>query len=113
MGYKIIRSKPIIVKSNEEKDLRFKLKPEKRGVIHGIIVDPEDNPVKDALVKLFEKKECDERFKPIGFQFTDKYGQFLFPVEADIEHVLKIFYLEREIRACSISDDMHVECETE
>lgn len=112
MGYKLMRSKPIVVKANEEKDLKYKLKYENRGVIHGVIVDPENNPVEDALVKLFQKNDCGEKLIPIGFQFTDKYGQFLFPVEAEIEHILLVFYLEKETRLCTIIDDLNVEmCE--
>lgn len=96
MGYKMIRSRPIIVKENEEKDVKFKLQPETRGVIHGVLVDPDDRPVKDAVVKLFQKKSCGEGLRPLTFQFTDKYGQFLFYVDANIEHILKIFYYEEE-----------------
>lgn len=113
MGYKIIRSKPISVMPNEEKDLKFKLKLENRGVIHGVLVDPDGNPVKDALVKLFQKKDCDDSLLPIGFQFTDKFGQFLFPVESEVEHIIKIFYLEKEIPNCHACDPTHIDLENE
>jgi len=96
MGFKMIRSRPIVVKANEEKDIKFKLQMETRGVIHGILVDPEDKPVKGAVVKLFLKRNCGDGLVPITFQFTDKYGQFLFYVNANIEYILKIFYYEEE-----------------
>lgn len=111
MGYRIIRSKPITVDQNEEIDLKFKLRPENRGVIHGVVVDPEDNPVKDVLVKLFQKQDCNEKLKPIAFQFTDKCGQFLFPVEPNIEHIIKIAYIEKETCIYSINDELYIEPE--
>jgi len=111
MGYKIIRSKPITVDSNEEINLKFKLKPENRGVIHGVVVDAEDNPVKDVLVKLFEKQDCPEKLKPIAFQFTDKYGQFLFPVEPNVEYIIKIAYIEKETCICPTNDELYIELE--
>lgn len=111
MGYKIIRSKPISVDPNEEIDLKFKLKPENRGVIHGVVVDPEDNPVKDVVVKLFQKLDCNDKLKPIAFQFTDRFGQFLFPVESNIEHIIKIAYIDKENCICSINDELYVESE--
>lgn len=101
MGFKMIRSKAITVHENEEKDVKFKLQPEIRGVIHGVLVDPEGKPVKDAVVKLFQKKGSGDVLKPITFQFTDKYGQFLFYVDANVEYILKMFYYEEECTVIS------------
>ena len=41
----------------EEKDLCIVLKPEKKAAIHGVVKFPDGKPVKNAVVKLFKKKD--------------------------------------------------------
>lgn len=104
MGWKLARLELCgydQVKPNEEKDVCIVLKEEKRAVIHGVIKFPSGKPVKDAVVKLFKKKDskdcCDTcDLEPVTFTYTDECGQFLFGVDSDTDYVLKAFYYKPE-----------------
>ncbi|MDF2686387.1 MAG: hypothetical protein K0S55_1568 [Clostridia bacterium] len=94
MGYKLLETE-VRLSPNEEKDLCLELTHENRAAIHGVVRFPDKRPVKDAVVKLFAKKECCDLI-PITFTFTDKCGQFLFGVESCVDYVIKVFYYQPE-----------------
>jgi len=83
------------IKPGEEKELIVVLEQENRSAIHGVVKFPNGAPVKNALVKLFLKKNnCD--MVPITFTFTDECGQFLFGVESGKDYVIKVFFYSPE-----------------
>jgi hypothetical protein len=85
------------IKPNEEKDLVIELEKENRAAIHGVVRFPSGRPVKNAIVKLFMKKDkdcCD--LIPVTFAFTDECGQFLFGVDSGKEFVIKVFFFKPE-----------------
>lgn len=89
------------IKPNEEKDLCIFLEEERRAAIHGVVKFPNGKPVKDAIVKLFKKrnpKDCCDTcdLVPITFAFTDDCGQFLFGVDSKVDYIIKVFYYEPE-----------------
>lgn len=108
MGWKW-EKKGLKLRPNEEKDLFLVLKPEKRAAIHGVVKFPDGKPVKDAVVKLFKKKESDPcNLEPVTFAFTDECGQFLFGVDSCVDYVIKVFYYKEENNDCcknEISDN--------
>lgn len=98
MGWKLKVIEGIKLSPNEEKDLCVVLQPETRAAIHGIVKFPDGKPVKDAVVKLFKKKQgCDPcELIPVTFSFTDECGQFLFGVPSGVEFVIKVFFFKPE-----------------
>lgn len=94
MGYKL-KQVDVKLAPNEEKDLCLTLAQENRAAIHGVVKFPNGNPVKDAVVKLFIKKDCCELI-PVTFAFTDNCGQFLFGVESRVDYVIKVFFYRPE-----------------
>lgn len=89
------------IRPNEEKDICVVLEEEPRSAIHGVVKFPNGKPVKNAVVKLFRKKnpkECCDTCDliPVTFAFTDDCGQFLFGVESRVDYVIKVFYYEPE-----------------
>ncbi len=107
MGWKLIRTKPIRPRPNQEVDLDLKLKPEKRAAIHGTVKFPDGKPVKNAVVKLFRKGERKCDLKPVTFTFTDDCGQFLFGVKAKREYVIKAFFYRPERKGGDSGSDQH------
>jgi hypothetical protein len=93
MGYGIVRCKPITIKPDEEIELGpLHIPFEHRAVIHGTVLCPDNKPAKGAVVKLLKVKshdgfDCEAEnirtcdLEPVGHQFTDDCGQFLFPIE--------------------------------
>lgn len=83
------------LKPNEERDITICLEEENRAAIHGVVKFPDGCPVKDAVVKLFEREsKC--KLKPITFAFTDECGQFLFGVDSCKDYVIKVFFYHPE-----------------
>ncbi|WP_010252429.1 hypothetical protein [Acetivibrio cellulolyticus] len=83
-----------IPKPNEQIDTVITLEDETRSMLFGIIKDCKGKVVKDAVVKLFKAKDCDERcsLKPITHAFTDECGQFFFgPLEPGKRYVIKVW----------------------
>jgi len=104
MGFKLKKIE-VKLEPNEEKDLCLVLEHEKRAAIHGVVKLPEGTPVKNAVVKLFHKKdECN--LVPITFTFTDECGQFLFGVHSGMEYVIKVFFYKPEKKVCESRDEM-------
>lgn len=98
MGWKLKRyelSGKRKLKPNEERDIVICLEEENRAVIHGVVKFPGGCPVKNAVVKIFEKEDkC--KLKPITFAFTDDCGQFLFGVDSCKDYVIKVFFYHPE-----------------
>lgn len=85
------------IKPNEEKDLCIVLEKENRAAIHGVVKFPNGKFVKDAVVKLFIKDECNPcNLIPVTFTFTDECGQFLFGVDSCKDYVIKVFFFTPE-----------------
>jgi len=85
-----------IIKPGEERDLIIDLEQENKSAIHGVVRFPDGRPVKNALVKLFLKKNNDCEMVPITFTFTDECGQFLFGVNSGKDYVIKVFFYSPE-----------------
>ena len=86
---------------NEQIEAVVKLPEEKRSVIHGIVKDHKNRIVKDAVVKLFEVQDLNEKcsLKPITHTFTDDCGQFLFgPLIACKHYAIKVWINNIKIR---------------
>ena len=94
MGWKLERC-DLCLEPNEEKDLDITLRPEKRAAIHGVVRFPDGSYAKNAVVKLFVKKDkC--KLIPVTFAFTDECGQFLFGVKSGLDYVVKVFFYTPE-----------------
>lgn len=104
MGWKLERC-DLCLDANEEKDLCITLKPEKRAAIHGVVRFPDGSYAKNAVVKLFVKKDkC--KLIPVTFAFTDECGQFLFGVKSGLDYVVKVFfYTPEKIKHNPCNDD--------
>lgn len=94
MSYKMTKYE-LIPEKNEQLETSLTLEKETRSVIHGVVLDVNKCPVKDAVVKLFEmpnKENCCELI-PITHIFTDECGQFMFgPLTPGKRYVLKVWY---------------------
>lgn len=100
------------IRPNEEKELIIELEKECRAAIHGVVKFPGGKPVKNAVVKLFAKKDGDPCcLIPITFAFTDECGQFLFGVDSNKEYVIKVFFFKPEKPSHGCSFDM--DCDNE
>ena len=88
MGFGIVRSEKLIVRPNQELDLKpLRLVRDERAVIHGTVILPNGRPARGAVVKLLKVgRHCDpgpacdgDEFRvcglePVGHQFTDDCG---------------------------------------
>ncbi|MCY6483165.1 hypothetical protein OW763_02195 [Clostridium aestuarii] len=82
-------------KPNEEIEAVIKVEHEPRAALNGIVLDWKDKPVKNAVVKLFERNKCDCgcKLKPITHTFTDECGQFIFgPLDPKKCYVIKVWF---------------------
>jgi hypothetical protein len=94
MGYRISKYQ-ICPGENEQLELTAKLQHEPRSIVHGIVKDCNDKPVKDAVVKLFEFSDpCNPcSLKPITHTFSDECGHFLFgPLMPYKKYIIKVWY---------------------
>lgn len=104
MGWKL-KKKEFCLEPNEELDVCLTLVPENRAAIHGVVKFPNGRPVKDAIVKLFIKKDDDCKkgddcdLIPVTFTFTDECGQFLFGVKSGVKYLVKVFFYVPEKKA--------------
>lgn len=100
-------------KENEQIEAVIKVPEEKRSVIHGVVIDCKNRPIRDAVVKLLEVipgNPC--RMKPLTHTFTDSCGQFLFgPLHFNKKYALKVWYSDIKIRELIISPDCDEHCE--
>lgn len=107
MGYRLVKF-DVIPKENEQLEITVKLPEEPRSVIHGVVKDCKDRPIKDAVVKLFElidpHNPCD--LKPLTHTFTDECGQFIFgPLWPKKKYIIKVWHDHVKIRPFVIKPD--------
>lgn len=75
---------------NEQIDAVIKIKKENRSALYGTVVDENNQPVADAVVKLLQV--CGKCIVPLTHTFTDQRGQFLLgPLSPNQRYMLKIF----------------------
>ncbi len=80
----------ICPRENEQIDAVIKIGKERRSVIYGTVVDEDNDPVADAVVKLLQI--CPKGIVPLTHTFTDQYGQFLLgPLCPNQRYMLKIY----------------------
>jgi len=68
---------------------------DKRAVIYGRVIDKNNKPVSDAVVKLILLQDPSDPLSilPITHTFTDEYGQFLFgPLPPNETYLIKIWH---------------------
>ena len=106
MGSRLVKFE-FCPKENEQIEAVIKVPEELRSVIHGVVVDCRNKPIKDAVVKLLEVlpgNPC--RMKPLTHTFTDDCGQFLFgPLQPNRKYALKVWYSNVKIRELIITPD--------
>lgn len=98
MGKKLYKSGVIKVEPSQEIDLEpIELESENRGVIHGVVKNTEGKICVAKLFK-FKKGQCkDNMLTPVAFQYTDEWGQFMFPIidtDCNTRYIVKVFCLE-------------------
>lgn len=82
----------ICPKKNQQIEAIIKLPEEDRAVLHGTVVDSCGNPVRDAVVKIFEIVDECRLPIPLTHTFTDEYGQFLLgPLCPCRKYMIKIY----------------------
>ena len=80
----------ICPKENEQIDAVIKIKGEKRSCVYGTVLDENEDPVADAVVKLLQV--TNKGLVPLTHTFTDQFGQFLLgPLCPNQRYMLKIF----------------------
>jgi len=76
---------------NERVETTVSLRQELRSAIHGTVRDVNGQPLRDALVILFEVMH-DGALTLVGQMFTDEDGQFVFgPLHDGRLHLVKIY----------------------
>ena len=112
MGYKLVKFN-IVPGENEQIDVFVKVPKEPRSVIHGLVVDEHNKPLKDAVVKLYKQKNCDDNksLEPLTHTFTDDNGNFIFgPLCPDIKYTIKIWVDHVKIKELIVKPHFH-DCE--
>lgn len=72
---------------------KFKIGEDSRDIIDGIIVDSDNNPIENAIVKLYIINSETNNLDSISYSFTDEYGEFVFgPVDANNNYLIKVWY---------------------
>lgn len=106
MGYKLVKFN-VIPEENEQIDAVIRVPKEPRSVIHGVVLDEHNKPMKDAVVKLL--KECkggSKRLEPLSHTFTDENGQFLFgPLCPHVKYIIKVWINDVKTREIVITPD--------
>lgn len=104
MGYKLIHFN-FIPEENEQIEAIVKVPKEPRSMIHGVVKDHCNKPVKDAVVKLF-KAENPKCMEPITHTFTDEHGQFMFgPLCAHVKYVIKVWINHVSTRVIEVTPE--------
>jgi hypothetical protein len=112
MGYKLVKFN-FVPGENEQIDAFIKVPKEPRSIIHGLVVDEHNKPLKDAVVKLYKQKNCDENksLEPLTHTFTDDNGNFIFgPLCPDIKYTIKIWVDHVKIKELIVKPHFH-DCE--
>jgi len=77
----------------------LRLEPDKSAAIHGIVLDPADNPVPGASVLLFRTGEAQGESALIAKTSTDPAGHFVFgPLEGDVLYQVRAFRNDTVVR---------------
>jgi uncharacterized GH25 family protein len=96
---------------NEQIDAVIKVPQETRSVFHGFVIDENNKPIKNAVVKLLIEDSTNKRFQPVTHTFTDSNGEFaLGPLCAHMKYVIKIWDNNVKTKQIVIKPD---ECEEE
>lgn len=107
MGARLVKFE-FCPKENEQIEATVKVPEENRSVIHGTVINCKNIPIKDAVVKLFEKikTSCGSKLIPITHTFTDNCGEFLFgPLHPNKEYALKVWYHDVNIRKIKFNSE--------
>jgi protocatechuate 3,4-dioxygenase beta subunit len=106
VGYKLVKFN-VVPDENEQIDAIIKMPKEPRSVIHGVVLDECNKPMKDAVVKLLKEYKHDaKRLEPITHTFTDEHGQFLFgPLCPHEKYVIKVWINHVKIREIIIKPE--------
>ena len=105
MGARLVKYQ-INTNENEQIETEIIVPEDKRCVIHGIVKNHKHNPIKDAVVKLFDADETSDFYeiKPLTFTFTDENGEFLFgPLSSDKNYVIKAWYNDPTIKEIKLT----------
>ena len=91
---------------NERVETTVSLQPELRSAIHGTVRDAAGQPLRDALVMLFEVMH-DGELTLVGQMFTDEDGQFVFgPLQDSRLHLVKVYQNTVKLRQLEIVTDV-------
>ncbi|MEG2291301.1 MAG: carboxypeptidase-like regulatory domain-containing protein [Clostridium sp.] len=80
---------------------------DKRAVIYGRVIDKNNKPVSDAVVKLILLQDHNDPLSilPITHTFTDEYGQFLFgPLPPNQTYLVKIWHDDIFIKSVTVKE---------
>ncbi|MFA6939938.1 MAG: hypothetical protein WCQ54_03010 [Clostridiaceae bacterium] len=93
--------KPVQFKINPETNKgyqrKFVIKEDNRAIIDGIILDNDNNPIADAIVKLYIMNKETDILEPISYTFSDEYGEFAFgPVNTANNYLIKVWHNIKE-----------------
>lgn len=94
MGYKLSKYE-YFPNHNEQAETIIVLQNDTRRVIHGVVLDGDQQPLKDSVVKLFEMSAKGDscELKPLTHTFTDECGSFLFgPLSEKKHYVIKVWH---------------------
>ncbi len=104
-------------KDDCEKKVNIKMKRIKTISISGYVYDYDEEPVENAVVRLFEYEDCDH-LKAVCYTFTDCDGFYIFNLRGKFEGKYHIFVSEcNDIRkhhckdACDLDCDDDLSCE--
>lgn len=74
---------------------------DERTVIYGVVIDGDNRPVSNAVVKLIllEDPSDPRSLIPVTHSFTDEYGQFLFgPLPPNNTYLIKVWHDDIYVR---------------
>lgn len=81
---------------------------DERTVIYGVVIDDNNRPVSNAVVKLIllEDPSDPRSLIPVTHSFTDEYGQFLFgPLPPNNTYLIKVWYDDIFVRKIVVKPD--------
>ena len=93
MGHELKRVN-LRAKDGEQLNVNIKVHEEKRAIIHGVVVDKDNSPIKNAVVLLFRNYQHYDpcKIEPYYSAFTDDCGQFVFgPITPDEDYTIKVW----------------------
>lgn len=88
---------------NEQIETTIHMRPDTRSCIFGTVKDTSDNPIKDALVLLFDGED---EPRLLSQTYTDDSGQFYFgPLVSNTLQKIKIFRNQIKLRELEVITD--------